>query len=83
MGILKAGTLRITDDPQRVSPGEKYRLYQVRQNDDEHVVASMGLTIEDFEDLRNLLEAQVEIEDFHEWVKPYMTGLQSDDTPTQ
>ena len=49
----------------------------------QQVVASMGLTIEDFEDLRNLLEAQVEIEDFHEWVKPYMTGLQSDDTPTQ
>ena len=49
----------------------------------QQVVASMGLTIEDFEDLRNLLEAQVEIEDFHEWVKPYMTGLQSDDTPSQ
>lgn len=75
MGILKAGTLRITDDPQRVSPGEKYRLYQVRQNDDEHVVASMGLTIEDFEDLRNLLEAQVEIEDFHVRFRVRFSGL--------
>lgn len=73
MGILKAGNLRITNRLS-LGPNEAYALYQVHDLDENLVVGRIGLTAEQFGQLRELLDAQAEVDEISAKVEPFLKG---------
>ena len=74
MSVLKAGCLRMTKHRQVGFLGEEYAVYQVHDQDDQHVVARIGLTKETLRDLIKLLLAQQEVDRLSAIVEPLISA---------